>query len=290
MIVATRTTTRDDYDQRLLTVQLHIQQNLDAELPLDQLASIAHFSPYHFHRIFRGMTGESVAQHIRRLRLERAAQRLKHSDRALPNIATEAGYDAYESFSRAFRSRFSLSPSDFRSSNTTLTPEAENRTMPTAPPISITIEKLPERKAIFVRHVGPYDQVGSAWAKLFKYAGIRFMIGRNPDMFALVHDDPEVTPPDKIRYDACLVTTRNVKPKGDIGVTTLPAGEYASTIHLGPYNTLNDSYAALCGQWLPTSGRELAPKPSIERYLNNPNKTPPEKLETRIYMPLEPLT
>ena len=65
--------TRHSYHERVLNVLVHIQQHLDDELPLDELAAVAHFSPYHFHRMFRGMVGESVEEHVRRLRLERAA-------------------------------------------------------------------------------------------------------------------------------------------------------------------------------------------------------------------------
>ena len=64
--------TSEDYRARMLRVLVHIQQNLDAPLPLEELASIALFSPFHFHRIFRGLIGESVKEHVRRLRLERS--------------------------------------------------------------------------------------------------------------------------------------------------------------------------------------------------------------------------
>jgi len=62
------------------------------------------------HRIFRGVVGETVAEHIRRLRLERAAQRLKSGERPVTEIAFEAGYEAHEAFTRAFRARFGASP------------------------------------------------------------------------------------------------------------------------------------------------------------------------------------
>ena len=72
-----RAITLQDYKRRLLRVLVHIQQHLDDGLELPELAGLASFSPYHFHRIFKGMVGESVKEHIRRLRLERAASQLK---------------------------------------------------------------------------------------------------------------------------------------------------------------------------------------------------------------------
>ena len=87
-------------------VLVHIQSHLDEPMPLDQLAEVASFSPWHFHRIFRGMVGESVKEHVRRLRLERAAQQLRDTNRAVVDIALEAGYETHESFTRAFAAMF----------------------------------------------------------------------------------------------------------------------------------------------------------------------------------------
>src|SRR5262249_28425430 len=106
--------TSEDYRARMLRVLVHIQQNLDAPLPLEELASIALFSPFHFHRIFRGLIGESVKEHVRRLRLERAAHRLRHTGQQITEIALDAGYQSLESFTRAFHRIFGQSPTEFR--------------------------------------------------------------------------------------------------------------------------------------------------------------------------------
>ncbi|MFH1417502.1 MAG: AraC family transcriptional regulator, partial [Planctomycetota bacterium] len=106
--------TEHDYRQRILRVLVHIQGRLDEAMSLEDLARIAHFSPYHFHRIFRGMVGESVKEHVRRLRLERAAFHLKATDQPVTRIAFDAGYEAHEAFTRAFRAMFGESPSGFR--------------------------------------------------------------------------------------------------------------------------------------------------------------------------------
>src|SRR5947209_7922291 len=94
--------TEQDYRERIVRVVLHIQRHLDDELDLDRLASVAAFSRFHFHRIFRGMTGETVYAYVRRIRLERAAGQLKHLDQPITEIALNAGFEAHESFTRAF--------------------------------------------------------------------------------------------------------------------------------------------------------------------------------------------
>lgn len=116
--------TKRDYTERVQKVLVYIQQHLGEAPGLDELARIACFSPFHFHRIFRGMVGESVNQHVRRLRLERAAMVLKSSERSIIDVAFDAGYQTHESFTRAFRGAFACSPSGFRAAAATSTRRA----------------------------------------------------------------------------------------------------------------------------------------------------------------------
>jgi AraC family transcriptional regulator len=84
--------TEASYQERILRVRLHIEAHLDRPMLLEELAAVACFSPFHFHRIFRALVGESVMEHVRRLRLERAAQRLRSGTGArVIDIALDAG-------------------------------------------------------------------------------------------------------------------------------------------------------------------------------------------------------
>lgn len=98
------------YQQRMARVLRHIEQHLDSRPDLEELARIAGFSRFHFHRIFTSMAGESVAAYVRRLLLERAAMRLGHSHEPITRIALDAGYESLDAFSRAFRARFFCCP------------------------------------------------------------------------------------------------------------------------------------------------------------------------------------
>ncbi len=295
-----RPQTEKDYKERILRVLVYLQQHLDEALKLDDLAAIAHFSPFHFHRIFQGMVGESVKAHVRRLRLERAATRLKHSDQPVTRIAFEAGYETHEAFTRAFHAMFGESPSSFREIHQPLpmpdVPSGVHYAQAGGPKdftitnggltVQASIKTIDEMKVVFIRHVGPYNEVGPTWEKLCKWAGKKRLIGWKPTMLGLCHDDPDVTPPDRIRYDACLVVKKEAKPDGDVGVQTIGGGDYAVAIHRGPYEKLGETYATLCGQWIPTQGREIATAPAFEVYMNNPQKTKPEKLLTEVHVPL----
>jgi len=294
--------TRQDYAERIIRVLVHIQQNLDDALPLEDLAAIAHFSPFHFHRVFTGMVGESVMQYVRRLRLERAAMRLKHGERPVTSIAFEAGYETHEAFTRAFRSAFGRSPSEFRAAGGAAekidSPAgvhfiAADDEMTFHPitledrPLDVQVKTIEPLRAAFIRHVGPYNQVGAAWERLCDWAGARALFGSNMRFFGACYDDPEVTPAEKIRYDACLTVDDSVQGEGEVGVQMLGGGRYAVTLHEGPYERLNETYAALYGRWFAASRYEPGPGPCLEFYLNDPNSTEPEDLLTEICVPIQ---
>ncbi len=106
--------TEAEYVAAISDVLAHVQAHLDDELTPHQLANVACFSEHHFHRIFRAVVGESVMDHVRRLRLERAAFQLKTSRMSVGSIALDAGYGAQEAFTRIFQAYFGVSPRIFR--------------------------------------------------------------------------------------------------------------------------------------------------------------------------------
>ena len=82
--------------------------------------------------------------------------------------------------------------------------------------MDVRVETVPPMRVVFIRHVGPYMQVGQTWGRLFAWAGPRGLVARGPKMIGVCHDDPEVTPPDKLRYDACLVVDGAVRDAAGI--------------------------------------------------------------------------
>jgi AraC family transcriptional regulator len=269
--------TQQSYQERLLRVLLHIQRNLDQPLDLDELAGVACFSPFHFHRIFRGMVGESVMEYVRRLRLEQAAQNLRFSDRPVIDVALDAGYESHEAFTRAFSARFGVAPSGYRK---------VRKGASDADVSDVRLEEFGPKRVAFVRHVGPYNEVGPAWQKLMSWAGMRGLLGPRTVILGVVYDSPEVTAESKLRYDAASSVGDDVQPEGDIGIQEIPRCQYAVIPHNGPYTNIQPAYDRLFGDWLPLSGREPASSPVFERYLNTPYDTKPENLRTEIYLPL----
>jgi len=284
-----KTETRTSYQERILRVLVHIQQHLDDPLHLEELARIACFSPYHFHRIFRGMVGESLASHVRRLRLERGALKLKQTRTAVIDIAFDAGFQTAESFTRAFKEQFGCSPSAYRKRGTSQMKSSHNplSTFNNGRKQEVEVVTLPERRVLFVRHIGPYAECGRAWDALCMWAGSRGYLQPGVEFIGLCHDDPDVTPSGNIRYDACIGIDRDIAPEGIIGTQVLAGGLFARTTHFGSYARLSETYAMLCGQWAPANNVELRSLPSREIYLNNPDDTAENDLITDIYVPIE---
>jgi AraC family transcriptional regulator len=288
--------TEQDYHERIVRTLVYIQRRLDDELTLEEAAGVAAFSAFHFHRVFRGLVGEPFKEHVRRLRLERAAQRLKHLDKPVTGLALDAGFETHEAFTRAFKAMFGTSPSDYRAAHKPA-PESPSGTHfeetsgyhppDYGEPLRVEVKELPALRIVFLRHVGPYGEVGATWGRLCAWAGPRGLLGPRTRMLGISYDDPDVTPPDKLRYEAAITTDRPVEPEGEIGVRELPGGKHALVTHKGPYQDLSKTYQRLCGDWLPKSGYEPRNTPAIEDYLNPPDTTKPEDLLTLIHLPLE---
>ena len=106
---------RDEYLARIHRVQDHIERHLGEELRLEELARVACFSPFHFHRIYAAITGETIREFVARIRLERAASSLlRHPDRSVTEIALDAGFGGSAAFARAFRAAYGTTASEFR--------------------------------------------------------------------------------------------------------------------------------------------------------------------------------
>uniref|UniRef100_A0A7C4ELQ5 AraC family transcriptional regulator n=1 Tax=Fundidesulfovibrio putealis TaxID=270496 RepID=A0A7C4ELQ5_9BACT len=292
--------TQSAYRRRIIAVLAHIQDNLDAPLNLEGLARVAGFSPFHFHRIFLGMTGETVGAHIRRLRLSRAAYRLEFTGLRVTEVALEAGYEAPEAFSRAFKTQFGESPTLFRELSRQRRKEMLTRFFPfpeellldtTTPgePMDVTIIRKGPIRVACARATGPYMLAAQkAWDALCAWAGPKGLLHPGAMFIGIGYDDPGSTPQDLLRYDACVSVGPDVAADGDVSIMEIPGGEFAVTVFKGPYTGLEAAYAQLYGQWLPASGREPDMRPGYEVYLNDPASTPPEELLTEINMPLLP--
>jgi AraC family transcriptional regulator len=274
------------YLDRFARVTNYIYDHLDEELDLARLGEIARLSPYHWHRIYQSMLGESAVATVRRLRLQRAAADLARSDRDIEAVAKRAGYGTVSSFSRAFHDAFGLPPAQFRQRSQEITLPAPQANFANAV-YPVTIQDFASVPLAAIDHVGSYLEIGRAFDILFGWLGTRGLIGPDTRMVALYHDDPSAVPEAELRSSAAVVVEPGLAAEPPVRSLASRAGRYAVLRYKGPYVAMRPAYEWLFGRWLPQSGYEPDDAPCFEQYLNSPRENPPAELLTDICLPLK---
>ncbi len=282
---------RAQYHQRLQRVIDHINANLDTALDLDTLAEVACLSRFHWHRIYHGLTGETIHATVKRLKLNRAGQQLK-SGASLAEITRHAGYSSETAFGRAFKAQTGHSPAAFRASPDTAAAPASLRlesfaTRLQTENLPVRIAPLPARRLAVLHQTGPYN--GSpVFAKLLPAAQAQGL----PDqpIFGLSYDDPALVPPESLRSAAGVELAPDTTPAPPLARLDLPASRTATFAYRGPNERLGLAYDWIFGHWFPASGEAPANLPALSIYYDNPQTTAPEDLRTDICIPLDERT
>ncbi|MEO0389277.1 MAG: AraC family transcriptional regulator [Pseudomonadota bacterium] len=275
-------------EKRLLRVIRYIHDNPGGDLSLDALADVAAMSRYHWHRVFAATTGETLASAARRIRLSRAATWLVETDRPIATIAAEVGYARAQSFARAFRETYGLSPGAFRAAGQRpIEPGFRTRRKGTTM-FSVKIEDRPARRAAAMPHKGPYPTIGRAFEQLSAIFTTRDLWAASRGMMAVYYDDPWAVAAAELRSHAGAFVSEEFEIPDPLEDVRTAAGPTAVLRLKGPYTGLPAAYDHLFGTWLAEAGREAADHPSYETYLNSPLDTPPEALLTEICLPLKP--
>lgn len=277
---------QNDYEARLLRVLAYIYDNLNGDLSLDALAEVACMSRYHWHRVFRAMTGETPAEAIRRIRLLKAANMLVGDNAPLAEVAERFGYPNLASFSRAFRTAHGLSPGAFRDQGVQLAISLRKASGEYAM-YPVKIQNLQPSLAAGVLHVGRYLDIGKAFQQLGGVIAARNLFPHIKGMIAVYRDFPGSKPDSELRAHAAAIIADSFPTDVEaFEYFDLVGGKHAVMEHKGAYATLGAAYEWLYGKWLPQSGEEPRDSPPVELYVNNPMQTPPDQLRTDIRLPL----
>ncbi|ABF62135.1 transcriptional regulator, AraC family (plasmid) [Ruegeria sp. TM1040] len=272
------------YEDRILRVLRYIHDNPAGDLSLDRLADVAAMSRFHWHRVFRALTGETCGQSVRRIRLHRAAVALAHSDASIEEIAATVGYPSRHSFSRAFTAAYGDAPGAFRAKGLHLPPLAL-RDPKELSMHNVTLRDEPARHLVTVPHRGPYAEIGRAFEHFSALANSRNLWPQLGPVLGVYLDAPGEMPEDQLRSYAGAEYRGDGTPEG-LEPFALPGGKAAVLTFKGPYAGLAAAYDSLFGGWLPQSGETPADQPCYEIYLNDPRATAPEELLTEIVLPL----
>ena len=273
------------YEARLDRVLEHIHAHLDEDIGFETLAEVACLSPYHWHRIYVAMRGETITATIRRLRLARAAERLANSDMALAAIAAQAHYGSADAFAHAFREAYGLAPAAYRAEGSHAAFKAANRAGD-AKGFPIYIETLPAVRCAAMAHQGPYIEIDRAMGQLFAQLGVQGALPAAPQMMAAFFDDPDLVASDRLQSQARVPIGEAVGLAPPLLDSVQRGGLYARLRYVGPYADMRDAYRWLFGVWLPGSGYAADDAPVLEAYRNDPRDTPPLALVTDIHLPL----
>lgn len=239
------------YQARLQPVLDHIRTSLDQPLRLEELAGKASFSSFHFHRVFKAVMGETLNAHVRRLRMERAHLLLTTS--AYPrviDIATACGYGSQSTFTRDFRRHFGITPGQLLRGKP-VKPPLVTPGNPTAGGLgqSVTVETWPEMAVLSRTRFGRYGfRIGLAWIKLIVKARAKGLLSADSRKIGLIHDDPDITPAEKCRFDAAITVEHGA------GDRLIPAGQYAVLDYQAGFIRLGETIDQLYADWLLNSG------------------------------------
>ncbi len=277
---------RAGYEKRMLRVLDYIHENPGADLSLDTLSDIAAMSRFHWHRVFRAVTGETLSEAVRRICLHRAAFALVQTDRGLQAIAAEAGYRNVRSFARAFTGQYGLSPTAFRERGALTAPHPPQR-KGSSHMFDIEIRQISTHRLAAYDHTGPYSGVSKAFEKLSATIAARNLWPSVKGMAGVFYDDPSQVPAAQLRSHAGFILAEEVEVPEGLEEVTLREGRAAVLRYQGPYSGLPQAYDHLYGTWLPQSGEEAADASSFEVYLNSPMDTAPDDLLTELHLPLQ---
>jgi AraC family transcriptional regulator len=287
-----RIDTKNAYLESINKAITYIEANTDTPIQLKDIAVHANLSQFHFHRVFKSLTGDKVKDFITRLRLEKAAIQLKHSTEDIGKIIFDCGYQNHETFARAFKDYFGLTPSDYRSAVTLLVAKKQDEfknkginlnALNVDGPI---IKVIPDLHLAYIRHTGSYDKVGSSFQRLMMWAATHLVLKLKPVTIGIVHDNPDLTAEDQIRFDACVLVSKEIKPTGEIGYKKISGGKFAVFRYKGAYEGLYPVYDYIYNGCLFENKFELADKPAIEWYIKSPPFHKPKNFVTDFFIPI----
>jgi AraC family transcriptional regulator len=289
------------YARRMHRVLEYIDRHLDQVLELSTLAEVAHFSSFHFHRLFSAWMGETFGDYLRRRRLEVAALRLV-AQPAVPvlEIALSVGFGSAEAFARAFKTRFGCTATEWRqgqadrwtgqleeshgkpsgqdsnpgqlhgkqdqASKQRLDHHGNSQPATREIPMKVKVIERQPAKIAYLRYIGVYGPpISEFWVETVSpWMDTNNLFGR--PRYGISHNDPAITSSEKCRYDAGVEVPADFVASGQSFVTTIPGGSYAVTRYVGNGRDIGDSWTRLLRDWLPASGMQLDARPFFEYY------------------------
>ncbi len=292
---------------RLNTAITFIEGNLSEKLSLEIIAEKAHFSPFHFHRLFKLVIGETVHNFINRKRIEKSAAYLLHQkEKNITQIAEAVGFNNLSAFSKSFKKFYGISPNKFKEES----PDKYSKISKTESKIgkvSVTFEqyicnvnddlnwlkmktnpeikKTPRLDLAYITHKGKIEAIGSIYNKLVKWATPKGLINEQTRMVTIYHDSPKITDPNNLRMSACIVLNDPIDLDGEVNLRILsPTKCIVSRLEIAPFEfqqAWESSFAFMI-----ENGYKKSEVDPFEIYYNNAAEHPENKFIVDLCIPI----
>jgi len=289
---------RQVYEIRIQRAATFITQNLGEPLNLKQVAQTSYFSPYHFHRIFTSVLGETPQDFVRRVRLERAANLLlKSPSLTITDIALNCGFSSSATFARSFKKHFGVTASEYaqtgsrEKSSRSRSPLSQAESALPDPTLDVQVKPMPRLHLAYSANLKGYGlaEICRAWARICRWASARDLITPATKMVGISFDDPLITPPPKCRYYAGVTVPDELASDPMVGFLDIPAARCAVCRVTCRAEQIERAYRVFYRDWLPDSGLQPADHPCYEIYHETPDTNLAGQYVMDICIPVVPL-
>lgn len=286
--------TREAHLSRVDAVLARLQSALvqGAPMPgLEELAACAHLSPFHFHRVWRALTGETLGRSVARLRLSRALQLLEERSGSVAGAALASGYDSAQSLARACREAFDCTPGELRGDALRIA-AARERLQPTGAPamgaaLQVEVVSLAPFEVAALRHRGRFEDLDAGFGALFGWAAEAGLVDAITGLHGVPCDDHRDAPGGVLSFDCAIGIDTHVVPPAPLHRSTLGGGPCARVRHVGAYEGIEDCVDRILREWWSASGRALRDAPIHYLFLDDPEVVPAPLLRADIHLPLQ---
>ncbi|MEM9685772.1 MAG: GyrI-like domain-containing protein [Bacteroidota bacterium] len=288
-----RTATRGLYTENIHSAIEFVENSYHRDIQLTEIAEQACLSKYHFHRIFKSLTGETVKAFLTRIRLEKAAVKLKYGKEAIASVAFSCGYQNHETFTRAFKEYFGVPPQKYRIATHDVAAQKRqdykiNRT--TLSDLNVEgpmVKTIPDLHLAYIRKIGSYDTMGNILQQLLFWAAEHSVLQFQPTTLGIIHDYIDLTAEEHLRFDSCVLVKGAIKPEGEIRYKKISGGKFAVFRYQGAFEEFYPVYDYIYTVCLFENQFELDDKPLLEWYIQSPVAYKPSDYLTDFYIAIK---
>lgn len=286
----------------------YLDEHLADAPDLAKVAEVACYSEFHFHRVFKAMTGHTLKQYLTQRRMALAADALLHrEDLIISELALRLGYSSPAVFNRAFKKFYGMSPSAFRreapskfskirkshDKNGQVITEFEAyvcriETYLNYITMNATVEvaTVPAMQIAYLSHTGLGPEMATTFEKLTRWAELKGLMGPDTQMLSVYHDSPKMVGPENVRVSAGIVLDTPLEAEGEIGMMQLEPGScIKARFELG-MGEFENAWVSMF-VWMNEKGYRPSAQPPFEIYYNDAREHPQHKFIVDLFVPIE---